>query len=380
MKSGQNLSCLSLPQFLRNGILLVLLTLLTACSASTPPPPNKTIYAVSANGTLYAMDGKDGSMRWSYHMSGDNGSPWGRAGGLILENGVIYTSSSVSGGYVYAFQAQTGAILWHTQVHPQGLPATPKMGNGIIYLAVTDTSLNSSHISAFKAVDGSRLWSIQVKGCASSPVLMGNSLYLSASICTGVGQQEGFVYALNAGNGLIRWQHQLNNTVFQQVLLNGVIYSNDGAAIFAFRADDGVNLWQKTIRADSLVGSNNTLYASVNSALYALRASDGKQLWQVSIGNHASYNLTVSGNTLYIVSFFNPDIYALRTQDGTALWNYQSRAFSGGSFPIVDNGIVYYSTLDGTIYELAASDGTLIANYAITDARLFTHSPLTVST
>ena len=378
MRFRQKRSWSLLLRLFLSTIPLICLILLTACSVGTPPPPDKTIYAVSENGTVYAVRGKDGSMLWSQHMSGDNGSLWGHAEGLTLENGIIYTSSSVDGGYTYAFRAQTGKVLWHTQLHSQGLPSSPMLANGIIYLSTTDSSLASSHIYAFKAADGSFLWGVQVKGCASSPLFVNGSLYLSASICTGVGEQTGYVYALNADHGSLRWQHQLGNTVFQQIVLNDVVYSDDGATIFAFGAENGSSLWQKTIRADALIGIGNTLYASVNSTLYALRASNGKQLWQVSMGHPVPYNLTVVENTIYAVSFFDPGIYAFSTSNGSPLWNYQTQASSAGSFPMIDNSIVYFSTLDGTIYELATNDGSLVASYAITNAWLFTHAPLVI--
>ncbi|MDQ2714390.1 MAG: PQQ-binding-like beta-propeller repeat protein [Chloroflexota bacterium] len=328
------------------------------------------------------MSGKNGSIQWSHHMSGDNGSPWGAAEGLTLDNGVIYTSSSVSGGYIYAFRARDGAILWHTPVHPEGSPSTPTLGNGVIYVSVTDASLASSHIYAFKAINGTLLWRSPIQGCGSPPILVGSSLYLNAGICTGVGQQKGHVYALNAGNGSIRWQYPLDNSpLWKPVVLNGIVYSDGGSTIYAIRGDTGALLWHKNGLSDDrspLAGTGNVLSTQANGSLYGLRASDGKQLWQAHIGNLGPYEPTIIGNTIYAISSYDTAIYALRLQDGATLWSYDSQDFPAGSFPLVDNGVVYFSMIHGTIFELAASDGTPIVTYTLNDVHLWTHAPLAV--
>ncbi len=113
-------------------LLLVMLVILAACGIA-PPPPDKTVYVVSETGTVYAVKGTDGSMLWQHHMAGDNGSVWGASSGLTLINGVIYTSSSVDGGYVYAFRARDGMVLWHTRIRPEGTPSAPVLVNGVIY-------------------------------------------------------------------------------------------------------------------------------------------------------------------------------------------------------------------------------------------------------
>ena len=134
------LSHFQINQCVRKGnhiVLLLMLMFLAACQGE-PSPPNTTIYAVSQNGTVYAVNGKTGTISWSQHMSGGDNSRFGISAGLTLDHGIIYTSSSVDGGYVYAFQAQTGVVRWHTQVHSQGIPSSPIFVNGVVYLSVTD--------------------------------------------------------------------------------------------------------------------------------------------------------------------------------------------------------------------------------------------------
>src|SRR5215469_17807712 len=157
--------------------LLVMLVTLAACGIA-PSPPDKTVYIVSETGTVYAVKGTDGSMLWRYHMAGDNGSVWGGSSGLTLVNGVIYTSSSVDGGYVYAFRAKDGIVLWHTRIRPEGSPSAPVLANGVIYVAVTNPSLTSSNVYAIKAADGAFLWHSHINGCGSSPTVVDTILYL----------------------------------------------------------------------------------------------------------------------------------------------------------------------------------------------------------
>ena len=365
-------------------LLLVMLVILAACGIA-PPPPDKTVYIVSETGTVYAVKGTDGSMLWQHHMAGDNGSVWGASSGLALVNGIIYTSSSVDGGYVYAFRARDGMVLWHTRIHPEGTPSAPVLVNGVIYVAVADPSLTSSNVYALKAADGAVLWHSHIKGCGSSPTVVNNTLYLSADVCSSPPDvaQQGYVYALDASSGSLRWRYQaVDSFISQVVVLNNIAYADEiSGTIDAIHANNGSLLWQHRVQRRQLsavAGVNDSLYVSAAGFLYAFRASDGAQLWKVHVGDHGPYEPTVIGNTIYAASPLEENIYALQTRDGASLWTYQAQSYFTGAEPIVMDGVLYFSMNDGVIYALTSNDGAQIYRYDTPGPKLVTSSSLAV--
>ncbi|HEU0002181.1 MAG TPA: PQQ-binding-like beta-propeller repeat protein [Ktedonobacteraceae bacterium] len=157
---------------------------------------------------------------------------------------------------------------------------------------------------------------------------------------------------------------------------------------------------------------NGMVYFTAENRMYALRASDGKQIWQ-RFDNFSGPPTIVNG-MIYEISF--RDIVALRASDGVSLWNYfpsdegdaaqpgstqieqitadriyvydgqvldvltaesGGRIWSAGdAVNIVDintlnisNGVVYYATHDksnsnSTIFARRALDGTIFWKYS----------------
>jgi outer membrane protein assembly factor BamB len=74
--------------------------------SSTPAVANGSVYVVDYDGSVYAFSETDGTQLWA--------SPTRRAGGLnsaTVANGVVYAATIG----VYAFDAQTGELLWSSR-------------------------------------------------------------------------------------------------------------------------------------------------------------------------------------------------------------------------------------------------------------------------
>src|SRR5262249_687807 len=146
---------------------------------------------------------------------------------------------------------------------------------------------------------------------------------------------KGYVYALDASNGLVRWRYQVGGPLISKVVvLNSIAYTDDlSGTINAIHANDGSLLWQHRIQRQQLsavAGVNGSLYVSAAGSLYALRASDGALRWKVHVGDHGPYEPTVIGNIVYAASLNEENIYALQAQDGASLWTYQAQSYFTG--------------------------------------------------
>ncbi len=152
------------------------------------------VYVTVKNSTsfgtrLFALDATNGSMVWSFSLSGT--SPWSA---ICYENGVVFALNS--NGRLTAFHGPTGARLWIRQLAnlSSSFNAPPTVFEGVVYVS------GALNVYAVDANTGTVLWtSPVVNGDASSPAVTNDGLYVSYS-CPNV-------YRLNPATGATMWQY-----------------------------------------------------------------------------------------------------------------------------------------------------------------------------
>ncbi len=119
------------------------------------------VYVITDDGYLYAKRGSDGSTLWKYKTGEQATSVTAPvvAGGIVYIAILSYSpavNSEASYGYVYAFRASNGHLIWHYQL---GENVTPELtvGQGKVFVMSRDGLLY-----AFQASTGSVLWKIKV--------------------------------------------------------------------------------------------------------------------------------------------------------------------------------------------------------------------------
>ena len=150
------------------------------------------------------------------------------------------------------------------------------------------------------------------------------------------------LYALNAGNGALRW----------------CVSASNANSRLALQADIDSILMGPPPPPDGLSGmtvSNGTLYAcSEDNYTYAFGASSGSLLWQYNTGFANTSAPTVVKDIVYVGS---GTVYALNAQDGSLRWKYPTQDVVTSS-PIVVNDIIYFGSYDGGVYALDAATGS----------------------
>jgi outer membrane protein assembly factor BamB len=277
------------------------------------------VSAITANnrGTLYALRADNGSLLWRYGGQA-NGSP-------TIENGVVYQPEPHA---LTALRASVGHRLWQRQV--DGVPSTPTVQNGVLYVTVAKPSLEeearavpvASHAASFRSVE------------ALSVARQGQGRAQQA-----LSQQPArmSVYALRVSDGTERWRFTLNNGKAslgdQFALAKQVVYATSfvpehEGAIYALRSDTGKLIWQRTTDASpqSLLPADDKLFfGSEVEGVSALRASDGAQIWRYPIAGAVLNQPLLVGKVLYLGSN-NGIVFALDPTTGHLLWYYQTGA------------------------------------------------------
>lgn len=312
--------------------------------------------------------------------------PEGHWESLLVANGIIYAGSD--NGQLYAFDAQSGKILWQRKQHANSLYA---IAGKIIY-AVDQTSGNVLH--ALDASNGNALWQHAVASPIDSVQVDGGTVYLDV----GNTVNASIIYALNATSGAQLWQYAENGEAEAGLVSvgNGRVYiaplhqTSDGLpdpqVVNVLNANTGQQLWQLILSTqdgmerNGIVEVNGTTYvATSNGALYAVQTNTGHVLWHVRAPANALAGIPAArGNTPVIVdgAVYVGDmssVAAYRASDGKQLWQYQPHIGMGGPAidmqPMVANGVVYFATQapDGSLVALRASNGTVLWQTRVDD-------------
>src|SRR5208282_4498394 len=178
---------------------------------SSPAVVGGVVYVGSWDGNLYALNASDGDELWSYQTGSQ---VWSSP---AIANGVLYIVSY--DGDVFALNATSGSPIWIN--HKISFADTeafssPAVANGVVYLCVgTD---DGGYLYALDASDGVILWSYPIGFTFSSPAVADGVVYVGSA-------SNNSVYALDASNGAEIWNYQADGMVLSSpAVANGVVY------------------------------------------------------------------------------------------------------------------------------------------------------------
>ena len=313
---------------------------------------------------------------------GTNGKPQpapeGHQESLVTANTVTYAGSD--NGQVYAFDSQSGRLLWHHQESGTFLHGSD---GGQIY-ATDARSDNGNSIYALNTANGDVLWRHPITQIIDSVQVIAGSIYIS----TGNAADSAVVYALNARTGAQLWQYAENGPELLSVV-NGRVYttpmqqdmpgvSTGPQSVTVLDTSSGRVLWRLTtkngesIERGGIAETNGIAYlATTSGSLYAVQDASGQLLWYAhqvvtdSPGMKAISAATpvISSGVVYTGS--TSGVFAYRASDGRQIWQYHSPAQGGPPLsiqPLVDSNGVYFSTSvpNSMLVGLRASDGKVL--------------------
>jgi outer membrane protein assembly factor BamB len=302
------------------------------------------IYAGAQGAALYALDATNkGKQLWNFTVA-TKGDIYAAP---VVSGGLVYTHGHVTNEFthpLYALRAADGTKVWETNPDQYLLGfATPLVDKGTLYLPSYGV-LPPVLVIPFDATTGEEQPSAGPEGVtASSPAIAGTTLY--------IGGGDGFLYALDAANGL--------RLVWRQNILNDQATSaTPGTA---------------TSQSDTAISStpavaNGVVYiGSLDHNLYALDATTGKVLWTYATGDVISFSSpAVAGGIVYVGSV-DQALHAVDAATGKVRWKYPTGAKVMCS-PTVANGVVYFGSYDHNVYALDAQGGKLLRTYQANDA------------
>ena len=280
---------------------------------SVPAVSNGVIYIGDDNKKFYAIDAKDGSLKWK-----NDTALGGYTASAAVVGNIVYAMPK--DGSFYAFDTSNGEVVWSTLIGKIA-ESSPAIGEGIIAFGT-----DGGAIVALDASTGKQKWSyntgtIDIK---SSPVIADGAIF--------IGSNDGAVYAITTG-GSLKWKFSTSDNIESSPSVkNGVVYFGSQDSNF-YAVDEGTGKlkWKfpdsgQVFSAPAI--SNDVVYfGSENKIIYGLDANTGKLLWRNSTGEKNKDYITspaISGNVLYatthsgIVSAYSSGMEAGQTPNITS--------------------------------------------------------------
>lgn len=171
--------------------------------------------AISDPCHLYGISADTGAQLWSYDLP--QGNAW-----IALQNDVLYGVSYTS---YFALNASTGVPLWQKsllQYTDQEANMTPVVSGNVLSFASCNVTKQSSgfpgcYLYAFNASTGAELWHMSTtSSIQATPTIMDGVVYAGAI--------NGTIYALNEQHGTRLWISSVGGTVGQLLSSAGMVY------------------------------------------------------------------------------------------------------------------------------------------------------------
>lgn len=306
------------------------------------------------------------TLDWQYQTGSTiNTSP-------VVVDGILYVTSSDE--YLYALDAQTGALKWRFLLGKW--PNSPTIADGYVYV-----SPGGGPLYALDAKTGQQKWTFLPNvrkdyGLISSSAVVANGIVY-------IGASNSYMFALDAKTGYLKWKRSMQTGILASVAIsNGVVYVPLGSGdVAALNAQTGVVIWwdggfSNDAFGNEAVVADGYLFLTTYYSLFVFNASTGKILWHYfSSYPSDSYSVAVAGGIVY-VGLGKRTFYAFAEKTGHLLWTFQSASMVLAS-PAVANGVVYfcYSTT-GKLYALDARSGAKLWSY---DGGFYISSPIVVN-
>jgi outer membrane protein assembly factor BamB len=303
---------------------------------------------------------------------------WYGAGSLVefppaIGYGRLYFSTN-SGKFV-AVNLKTGKRAWKylSGRCVAASPAVGTYGHGTVYAVfLNQPPCNSPHtkgsgrLIAFAAGFGKIRWSRKIGPSESSPLLVGNRVY--------VGDWDGRVWAFDARNGRTIWRRRPARGPVKGAIASagGRLYvgSYDGH-LYCLGAQRGRVVWKASAQrrlygrsrfySTPAVAYGRVYLGSTDGKVYSYGAATGKLRWSHGTGGYV-YSSPAVWKGLVFAGSYSGWFYAFDAATGDVRWRFSANGQISGS-PTVIGNVVYFATLKRRTYALDARTGRRLWSY-----------------
>ncbi len=345
-----------------------------------------SVYVVSNERYLYAIDASTGELEWETEVGGYEYSPMrGKRVPTVVDGTVYVTSSSRASGQLHAIDAETGEHEWHVEVH--GAATVPTVSDDTLYLP------NGQAVAALDADTGKQIWVHELEEGGGmfgpAPAVVDGTVYVGGRPHGTMTAPPQF-HALDADSGEAVWRSEQRASFSAPTVVDDRVYVGFDP-VLVFDTDTGDEAW--TVDGSGSGGgwlvssptvADGTVYVGdSDGTIHAFGAEDGDERWTVETGDSITSSPTVADGTVFVGSD-DGHVYGLHTETGEADWSFSADAAIPFS-PIVVDGVVFFATEAGSVHAVETefeghSDGSRIAQGTLNHHHVWSdESPQTIS-
>ena len=273
--------------------------------------------------SIYALDRQTGKEIWSYHTPGEiMPTP-------VEVDGFLYVGTG--DGHAYKLNAETGKLVWASDIESFVSMSSPVAGNGYIFLGGT----YPNYFYALDQATGKVMWKATIPGLVATGISDCTPAYAS-----GIVVQEATIDSGDSANPvanvLLAFDGKSGNILWQHRMANGPV---PPAMKTATPMIDGDVVYE---------GS------PVSGNYHAFDLKTGRELWTAHLGSQIRSGAAVLNGVAY-VPYHSGDIAALRTSDGKILGKKHIGGSFGPSSPVIVGGTLYVSNVYGWVNAIPVS-------------------------
>jgi eukaryotic-like serine/threonine-protein kinase len=303
-------------------------------SFSTLAPPLKPIWEYDAlagvSGTPVVRDSIAlvGTLRGEFHainlLTGD------RMGYVVMESAVsgtpvwdegnAYVACGLGTETLFCMSLREGKRLWSGKYGP--IETSPLVIGEFLYVVTLDGTLE-----CLKKADGVEFWKYEYaekemrKPVRSSPASDGEVIVF--------GSDGGGIFAVERLTGKLRWKYQATASIFATpILSNGVcVVGGIDGVLYALDTRTGELRWKHEtgtrIFSPAAATQKQIFIGTADGKVTSLSLESGEKLWSFSCRSVVSCAPLVAGDILYVGSQ-DRNLYALRVATGEKIWQYEA--------------------------------------------------------
>ncbi|WP_114954153.1 PQQ-binding-like beta-propeller repeat protein [Sphingosinicella terrae] len=333
--------------------------------------PSKSIGHIALGDSL--------SQAWSVSIGEGSSAQARLAAEPVVADGRIYTIDTRA--TVRAFDANTGAVLWSTQVRGENSPRETLFGGGVSFDGGRIYATNGAgDAAALDAATGAIQWIVKPGGPLRGAPTIGNENVYAVS-------QDNQLYALNAADGETRWTGSGSfelagvfgaaSPAFAQ---STVVAGFSSGELTAYRYENGQVVWQDAlartgvstivgnisdIDADPVIDQGRVFSVGQGGRMVAVELITGQRAWEINIAGISTP--WVVGDWVYVVTD-QAQLLAVARASGRIRWISQLPRYrdpedrEGPIFwrgPVLAGNRLILTSSRGQIAYVSPSDGTI---------------------
>ena len=247
----------------------------------TPAVADGKVYTLGSEGNLYAFDANTGKVLWSHDFTKEYGAKtalWGYAGHPLVDGNKLICIVGGEGSYVVAFDKDSGKELWKNLTSPDQGYSPPSILNiaGQRQLVL----LRPDAVTALDPETGSEIWSVPYESTnglvVMTPVLWNDYIFVG-----GFANKNMLIKLAPDGTSAETvWkdnpQHAFSPINVQPTLEGDVLYGFDQSGrLYGVKLPDGERLWDTTAPLGERPANSGTAFIIRHGDRYFLFTENG---------------------------------------------------------------------------------------------------------